>query len=152
MFFKERPIQQSLGGFMKRARLLPVAFLITAALAGEDVPLAAQAKFLKSLISATGQFGFACSDPTLKPLLEANGVSVSPGFKMAWAASEAEAKALKAEGKLVIVPRLAWLRSGGSIAVIEEEGKPAVYLNPVNVKASGMQLPDVILKMAKKAK
>ncbi|MDR3682997.1 MAG: hypothetical protein P4L11_04635 [Geothrix sp.] len=137
---------------MSRASCFSVILLIATGLLSQDLPMAAQAKFLKSILSAAGQFGFACSDPVLKPQLEANGVSVSPGFKMAWGGSEAEARALKAEGKLVIVPRLSWLKTGGSIAIVEEDGKPAIYLNTVNVKASGMQLPDVILKMAKKPK
>ncbi len=137
---------------MIRAGLLSATLLLTTGLLGQDLPVGAQAKFLKSVLSAVGQFGLACSDPALKPQLEANGVSVSPGFKMAWAASESEAQTLKAGVKLVIVPRLAWLRTGGSMAIVEEEGKATLYLNLVNVKALGMQLPDVILKMAKRAK
>ena len=125
---------------MRRAGRFSVILLIAMGLQSQDLPVAAQAKFLKSLLSAAGQFGFAC------------GVSVSPGFKMAWAGSEAEARALKAEGKMVIVPRIPWLKTGGSIAIVEEDGKPAIYLNSANVKASGTQLPDVILKMAKKPK
>ncbi len=137
---------------MRRAGRFSVILLIAMGLQSQDLPVAAQAKFLKSLLSAAGQFGFACGDPALRPQLEANGVSVSPGFKMAWAGSEAEARALKAEGKMVIVPRIPWLKTGGSIAIVEEDGKPAIYLNSANVKASGTQLPDVILKMAKKPK
>ena len=37
-------------------------------------------------------------------------------------AVDAKAKALKAAGKLVIVPRLAWLKhgAGGAVAIVEE--------------------------------
>ncbi len=84
-------------------------------------------------------------------MLEASGLAVAPGFKMAWAATEAEVKPLKAAGKLVIVPKLAWLKLGGAIALIEEDGKPQIYINPANIKASGMTLSDTIVKMAKKA-
>ena len=124
--------------------------LLAATLHGQDLPPATQAKFLKILITSTGQFGFACSDPALKPQLEANGVSVSPGFLMAWASTEAETRALKAAGKMVIVPRRAWLKTGGSIALVAEEGKPTIYINMANVKASGMHLSDTIIQMARK--
>ena len=109
-----------------------------------------QAKFLKILLSSTGQFGFACSDPAFKGKLEAAGIAVSSGFKMAWASSEAEVKLLKASGKLVIVPNLAWLKAGASLALVEEDGKPQIHLNMANIKASGMVLSDTIIKMAKK--
>ena len=134
---------------MKRAFLLAVPFLVTMSLSGQEKLADPQVKFLKILISSTGQFGFACSDPTLKAQLEANGISVSPGFKMAWANSEAEAKALKGGGKLVIVPKLAWLKAGGSVAIVMVEGKPLLYINPAKLKASGLQLSDTLMKIAK---
>ena len=117
----------------------------------QELPPEIQAKFLKILLSATGQFGFACSDPGFKTKLESAGIAVSTGFKMAWASSEAETKALKAAGKLVIVPNLAWLKAGGSIALVEEDGKPSLHLNMANLKASGMVLSDTIIKMAKQS-
>lgn len=128
-----------------------LAGLLTLGLQAQELSADTEAKFLKILLSSTGQFGFACSDPAFKTKLEAAGIAVSPGFKMAWAASEGEVKTLKAAGKLVIVPVLAWLKSGGSLALVSEGGKPQVYLNPANIKASGMTLSDTIVKMAKKA-
>jgi hypothetical protein len=78
------------------------------------------------------------------------GISVSPGFKLAWAASEAEVKTLKTDGRLVVVPKLDWLKLGAGIAVVNVEGLPQLYVNMVNVKASGLTLPDAIIKIAKK--
>jgi hypothetical protein len=135
---------------MARAVHVSVAFVLTLGLGAQDLAPETQAKFLKILLSSTGQFGFACADPGFKAKLESSGLSVAPGFKMAWAASEAEVKSLKAAGKLVIVPKLAWLKAGGSIAIVEEDGKPQIYVNAANVKASGMTLSDTIAKMAKK--
>ncbi len=135
---------------MARAVPASVAFLLVAGLNAQDLAPETQAKFLKILLSATGQFGFACGDPGFKAKLEASGLSVAPGFKMAWAETEAEVKTLKAAGKLVIVPKLAWLKLGGGIAIVEEQGKPQIYLSTANVKASGMTLSDTIVKMAKK--
>jgi hypothetical protein len=134
---------------MKRTFVLAVPCLVTLSLSGQEKLADPQVKFLKLLISSTGQFGFACSDPALKTQLEANGISVSPGFKMAWANSEAETKVLKGAGKLVVVPKLAWLKAGGSVAIVMEDGKPLLYINPVHLKASGLQLSDTIMKIAK---
>jgi hypothetical protein len=135
---------------MARAVPASIAFLLVMGLNAQDLAPETQAKFLKILLSSTGQFGFACADPGFKSKLEANGIAVSPGFKMAWAESEAEVKSLKASGKLVIVPKVAWLKLGGGIAIVEEQGKPQIYLSASNVKASGMTLSDTIVKMAKK--
>ena len=136
---------------MKHFVRIALAAVFALGLQAQDLPAETEAKFLKILLSSTGQFGFSCSDPAFKAMLEASGLAVAPGFKMAWAASEAEVKALKASGKLVIVPKLAWLKEGGSIAIIEEAGKPQIYINPANIKASGMTLSDTIVKMAKKS-
>ena len=130
------------------AALAAITFVV--GLNAQELPAETQAKFLKILLSSTGQFGFACSDAAFKGKLEAAGIAVSGGFKMAWAATEAEVKPLKAAGKLVIVPNLEWLKAGGSIAIVAEDGKPQIHLNLANVKASGMTLSDTIVKMAKK--
>jgi hypothetical protein len=128
-----------------------IAFLLTLGLGAQDVAPEVTAKFVKTLVSSTGQFGLACNnDPVLKKSLEAAGVSVSPGFKLAWAATEAEIKTLKADGRLVIVPKLQWLKLGGAVAIVEEDGKPQFYIHMANVKASGLTIPDTIIKIAKK--
>jgi hypothetical protein len=136
---------------MARAVHASIAFVLALGLNAQELAPETQAKFLKILLSSTGQFGFACADTAFKAKLEASGLSVAPGFKMAWAASEGEVKSLKAAGKLVIVPKLAWLKLGGSIAIVEEDGKPQIYINMANVKASGMTLSDTIVKISKKA-
>ena len=136
---------------MARALHVSIAFALTLGLGAQELSPETQAKFLKILLSSTGQFGFACADAAFKAKLESSGLAVAPGFKMAWAATEAEVKSLKAAGKLVIVPRLAWLKLGGAIALVEEDGKPQIYLSASNVKASGMTLSDTIVKMAKRA-
>ncbi len=134
---------------MRRFALVALSFLLTCGLGAQDLDM--QAKFIKVIVSSTGQFGIACNnDPALKKVLEKVGVSVSPGFKLAWAASEAEVKTLKADGRLVVVPKLEWVKLGAGIAIVSVEGLPQLYLNMVNVKASGMTLPDAIIKIAKK--
>ena len=59
-------------------------------------------------------------------------------------------KTLKADGRLVVVGKLEWLKSGAGLAVVNVEGLPQLYANMANVKASGMTLPDAIIKIAKK--
>ena len=128
-----------------------IAFLLTFGLGAQDLSPDVQAKFVKLLVSSAGQFGFACNnDPALKKSLEAVGVSVAPGFKLAWAATEEEVKTLRADGRLVIVPKLQWLKLGGGVAIVDVGGAPQFYLHMANVKASGMTLPDAIIKIAKK--
>lgn len=134
---------------MRRFLFLALVSLLTFGLRAEDLEM--QAKFVKVLVSATGQFGICCNnDPALRKVLEKTGLSVAPGFKLAWASSEEEVKSLKADGRLVIVPNLAWLKLGAGVAVVSVEGLPQLYVNMANVKASGMTLPDAIIKIAKK--
>jgi len=136
---------------MSRLIVIASAFLLSLGLLAQEVAPDVQAKFVKTLVSATGQFGLACNnDPALKKSLEAAGVSVAPGFKLAWAATEAEVKTLKADGRLVLVPKVQWLKLGGGIAIVEDEGKPTFVIHMANAKASGLAIPDAIIKIAKK--
>jgi len=133
-------------------RMIPAAFAIvfTLGMNAQTAPLETQAKFVKVLLSSSGQFGFACNDEGLKKKLEELGVSVGPGFKYAWGSSEPEVRALKAQGRFIICPNVEWLKSGGCIAIIEEGGKPQLYLHSANTKASGVTVSDAIMKIAKK--
>ena len=133
-------------------RMIPIGFALVSTLGAQaqTAPLDIQAKFVKILLSSTGQFGFACNDASLKAKLEAMGVSVGPGFKYAWGSSEAEVRALKAQDRFIICPTVEWLKSGGCIAIVEEGGKPALYIHVANTRASGVTVPDAISKIAKK--
>jgi len=64
------------------------------------------------------------------------------GSKVAWASSEVEVKALKAAGKLIICPRLEWLPAGAAIAILEEGGKPQIYLQMCHINDSGVVVSD----------
>jgi hypothetical protein len=113
-------------------------------------PLDIATKFIKVMLTSTSQFGFACNDEALKAKLEEAGVSVGPGFKFAWGSSEPEVRALKAQNRFIICPNSDWLKSGASIAIVLEAGKPELYLHAANAKASGVTVPDAIGKIAKK--
>jgi hypothetical protein len=133
-------------------RMIPaaLAFVFTFGMNAQSAPLDIQAKFVKVLLSSSGQFGFACNDEALKKKLEEMGISVGPGFKFAWGSSEPEVRALKAQGRFIICPNVAWLNSGACIAIVEEAGKPQLYLHSANTKASGVTVSDAIMKIAKK--
>jgi len=127
------------------------ALVFTAGMQAQESALDTQAKFVKVLLSSTGQFGFACNEPALKAKLESMGVSVGPGFKLAWGSSEPEVRALKAQGRFIVCPSAEWLKSGACLALVDEGGKPQLYMSPANVKASGVTLSDAIARIAKKS-
>ena len=135
---------------MNRLSVAALALFCAFGLDAQGVSLDTEAKFLKVLLSTTGQFGFACNDQGLTKKLEEMGVSVGPGFKLAWGSSEMEVRALRAQDRFVVCPSLDWLKSGACMAIVEEEGRPQLYLHTGNAKVIGMPLPDAILKIAKK--
>ena len=127
-----------------------VALAFTFGMSAQSTSLETETKFVKVLLTSSGQFGFACNDPALKASLEAAGVSVGPGFKLAWGASEPEVVALKAQNRFIICPNVEWLKAGACMAIVEEAGRPQLYLHTANAKASGVAVPDAITRIAKK--
>ena len=136
---------------MRNARVI-LALIVLAAfgpLTAGDLPPAVQAKFL-GIISRSANCGGKVDchfDPTLSKGL---GADNDPSSKVAWGTNEAQVKALKAEGKLVICPSLDLLPKGGSIAIVEEDNKPQIYLHLKNITLSGVTVSDAILKIGKK--
>lgn len=119
-------------------------------LGAADLPPAIQAKFVKILAAAAGSPGkVICKDSDVMGELEKLGVSQDAGSKVAWAKS-GEVAGLKAAGKFVICSKLDDLPKGGSIAIVEEGGKPQIYLHMGNIAASGVTLSDSVLKIGKR--
>ena len=128
-----------------------IVVLATAGLVGGELPAAMQAKFIKILAQSANSAGkVACKDSAVADELAKAGVTADGSSKVAWAASESEVKALKAAGKLVICGKLEWLPAGGAIAIVEEGGKPQIYLHMGNIAASGVALSDTVLKIGKR--
>ena len=127
-----------------------VALAFTFGMSAQSTSLETETKFVKVLLTSSGQFGFACNDPALKASLEAAGVSVGPGFKFAWGSSESEVVALKAQNRFILCPNVEWLKAGACMAIVEEAGKPQLYLHTANTKASGVTIADAILRIARK--
>jgi len=130
---------------------LALASFLSAGLGAGELPPELQAKFVKILANNAGSVGkVACKNATLAAKLGEIGMAVDPGAKVAWASSEAEVGALKGAGKMVICGALEWLPKGGAIAVVEEGGKPQIYLHMGNIAASGVTLSDAVLKIGKR--
>jgi len=45
---------------------------------------------------------------------------------------------------------LEWLKAGAAIAIVEEGGRPGLFLDSANAKASGVTVADAIVKLARK--
>ena len=136
---------------MKRLLTLATLAILVSAPARADLPPELQAKFVKIICSNAGSAGkVAVKDATMSAKLGEAGVAPDAAAKVAYAGSEAEIASYK--GKLIICPKLEWLPKGGSIAIVEEGGKPAIYLHMQNIGASGVTLSDAVMKIGKPAK
>lgn len=130
---------------------LLLIFALNSVVSAGELPSAIQAKFAVLLSRLSGNNAkIACSDSKLAAEIKTAGGELDEGSKAAYALSVDEAKKYRAAGKLVICPKVEWLPEGGSIAVVEEGGKPQVYIHMGNVTASGATLSDSILKIGKK--
>lgn len=69
-----------------------------------------------------------------------------------WASSASEVKAHAGSGKLILCGKLDELLLGGCIAIVEEGGKPAIYIHVINAQKNNITLPDTILKIGKPLK
>ena len=135
-------------------RMFRIPFVIAAAsvlaFPGE-LPAKIQAKFIQILANSAGTgHKVCCKDSAVMAELGSLGISNDAGAKVAWGANSDEVKALKAQGKMVICGRLDWLSVGGSIAIVEEGGKPQIYLHMGNIAASGVTLGEGVLKIGRK--
>lgn len=131
-------------------KTLAITCFAAASLLAGDLPADVQAKFIKILASSANAGGkVACKDSAVAAELGKIGINTDPESKVAWAGSEGEVASLKSS-KLVICGKLEWLPKGGAIAVVEEGGKPQIYLHMGNIAASGVTLSDAVLKIGKR--
>lgn len=136
---------------MRFARFALPCLLSVLPLAGGELPVEAQAKFIKILaISAGSPSRIACNDPAVMAQLAKMGFTQDPAAKVAWAANENDVRSLKAPGRLIICGKLELLMAGGSAAIVDESGKPSIYLSMLNLSNTGVTLSDAVLKIAKR--
>lgn len=129
-----------------RLSFAPIVLLAALPLASGEVPAEIAARFVKIISSGK----VACKDSGMVAALTAGGCAVDPGSKFAWGASESEVKSFAAAGKCVITNKVEWLAAGGTIAIVEEGGKPQMYIHSGNLQASGTALPEAVLKVSKR--
>ena len=127
------------------------ALLLVLPLSAGDLPPDIKAKFIKILASSAGTPTMVgCKDSSVASELSKMGLNIDNSSKLVYAGSDGEVKAAKAAGKLIVCGNLNQLPIGGAIAIVEENGKPSIYLHMGNIAASGVTLSDAILKIGKK--
>jgi len=114
-----------------------------------DLPADVAAKLVKIIATATGG-KVSCRDSAMKAALEAAGVTVDGDSKIVWATNPVEIKMLRTQNRLVVTGNKNFLSSGASIAIVEDGGKPKIFLHQGNISASGVALSDAIYKVGEK--
>lgn len=112
-----------------------------------ELPPEVAAKLMKIIASSAGG-KVSCRDAGMKAALEAAGVPVDGDAKIVWSTNPVEIKMLR--GRLVVVGRKEFLGAGAGIALVEDGGRPKIYLNQAAITASGVTLSDAIYKVGEK--
>lgn len=132
------------------SRLIWPAALVAGLPASCDVTPELMAKFIKVIATNSGSSGRVdIQDPSIIKALANLGVSTDKGAKVAFATNESEVKTLRSGRKLVICNRLDLLPPGGSIAIVEEDGKAVVYLHTGHISESGASVSPAIMRIGK---
>jgi hypothetical protein len=140
-----------------------LTLLAAAALAATSLAGAAQPKmslreltgFLKLVSNSVGEASKGkvdCLDAKISEELQKSGVTVDPTAKVAYAENVVQVRTLESVGKLVICADKALFKEGATIAVVKEDGKPAIYVDNAHQQAlqkAGVVLSDTFMKMAK---
>ncbi len=111
--------------------------------------LSVAAKLVKIIATATGG-KVSCRDAAMKAALEGVGVTVDGDSKIVWATNPMEVKMARSQNRLVVTGNKSLLGNGAAIAIVEEGGKPKIYLQQANITASGVTLSDAIYKVGAK--
>jgi predicted nucleic acid-binding protein len=109
------------------------------------------AKFIRVILLSSGGRAVTCADKEIAGELGALGVALEADAKLVWADSEKDVARQAKAGKLVVCGTKGLLASGAALALVAEGGHPVIYLHAKHLAATGMTLPDNILKLAKAA-
>ena len=112
---------------------------------------AQEAKFIRVVVQGAGAKGVAGADKELAGELANLGVPVDPDSKVVWSDSDKDIPRLAKQGKLVICGSRNLMPLGASIGVTAEGGRPVLLVNPKALSATGVVLPDSLIKLAKVA-
>lgn len=127
-------------------------FWLSTCVFGGELAAPTSAKIIRVIVQATGVGKVACTDKELVGELSGLGVPTDPGAKVCWAGNDKDVVRLAGEHKLVICGNQDWLAMGAAVALTAEGGRPAIYLNVKNLAATGITLPDSIVKISKVVK
>ena len=133
---------------IKRVLIVALACLCGHLSAG-DLSAATTAKFVRLLLQGAGVHAVACGEREVAGELTNLGVALDPESKVVWADSDKDVARFAKQGRMVICGSKVLLGSGATLAVVAEGGHPVIYLNPRALTASGVTLPDNIVKLAK---
>jgi len=114
-----------------------------------ELPPEIAAKLIKIIATATGG-KVSCRDSAMKAALEGAGVTVDGDSKIVWATNPVEIKMLRSQNRLVVTGNKNFLANGAGIAIVEDGGKPKIYIHQPNIAASGVVLSDAIYKVGEK--
>lgn len=116
-----------------------------------EVPIEVKTKVIRILATSVGPAGkVQCKDPVLQVELARLGLYQEGSAPFAYAGTEAEVRAFRSAGKLVICGRVDWLAAGAAIALVEEHDHPQIYFHLANLAAGPVVLSDAVLKLGKK--
>ena len=135
--------------------LMPlIGLCVCGALSASDLAVLTLAKFLRVLVQSTGTKAVGCENKELAGELSNLGVLVEKDAeaKVVWVDSAKELSHLVKEHKFVVCGDRGLLAEGACLALVAEGGWPVIYRNAKSITASGITLPDAILKISKVAK
>lgn len=108
-------------------------------------------RLIKAIAANTGEgvAQVACEDPQLVRVMRREGLTVAEEAKVAWASSEEEVRTFAQQGKLVMCANPDWVRSGASIVVQVEGGRPVYIVHLAPMRQSGVYVRAAVLHYAK---
>lgn len=134
-----------------RIRVVLPLFCMTGSLWAGDLAPATIAKFIRVVVQGAGAKSVACADKEIAGELAGLGVTVEADAKVVWSESDKDIPRLAKQGKLVICGSRNLMAQGASVGVTAEGGRPVLLVNPKALAATGVVLPDSIIKLAKVA-
>lgn len=136
---------------MRFRHLIPgVVLLIGSGLSASDLSVQELAGFLKVISANAGSPGrIACRDIDMAMALKKSGISTDVRSVAAWAVDASQTRTYATEGKFIICPNPTLLREGASLAILREQGHPVLLLHAGHAKATGVQLSDNLMKIAR---
>ena len=111
--------------------------------------------FLKVIVASAGaadQGRMDCLEDGVSAEMKSRGITLDGRSRIAFAANLVQVRTFNAVDKLIICTDKTYLKEGATIAIVREDGKPAIYIDIKRKKSfeeAGVTFSDTLLKMAK---